>query len=71
MDFETSTVYLPAMVMKPFTDLDDLGAMVEFWLCDCNEGNSNCMGQDWNHDGRVDLIDFNILASRWLDYHPL
>jgi formylglycine-generating enzyme required for sulfatase activity len=64
----STTLYLPKMVMKPFTDVADLIELSSFWLAPCSGANAWCNGADWNYDGVVNMGDFAVLAFRWLDY---
>lgn len=46
--------------------MQDLQALAQNWLrTDCAEF-ADCSGTDLNEDGRVNLMDFSILAGRWI-----
>jgi hypothetical protein len=66
---DKNPLLLPKMVMKPFTDALDLIELSSFWLAPCSGVNAWCNGADWNYDGVVNMSDFAVLASKWLDYH--
>ena len=62
-----TTLYLPEMVMKSFSNLEDLIIMSDNWLMEgCSSGSGSCNGADWNRDGEVNLKDFARLANKWL-----
>jgi len=49
-------------------DTVDLGFFVERWLnSPCNQSNNFCNCTDINRSGQVDLPDFAIFASHWLE----
>jgi len=52
-------------------DVIDLGFFVERWLnSPCIQGNNFCNCTDMNYDEQVNLQDFAILASHWLEGPP-
>jgi len=48
-------------------DILDLAFLVDRWLAECNETNNFCNCTDTDYDGQVNLPDFAILASHWLE----
>jgi hypothetical protein len=48
-------------------DILDLAFLVDRWLDECNETNNFCNCTDTNYDGQVNLPDFAILSSHWLE----
>jgi hypothetical protein len=49
-------------------DTVDLGFFIERWLnSPCNQSNNFCNCTDINRSGQVDLPDFAIFASHWLE----
>lgn len=48
-------------------DWDDLACLVSNWLeQNCDASNNWCTCADLNFNSMVDLMDFAILAERWL-----
>ena len=68
-----STLYLPQMtiyVRPPRTGpagINELTAIAENWLSeDCHPyNNSDCDGDDWNFDGKVNFVDFSHMVAGW------
>ena len=52
-----------------FVDFQDLGVLISSWLNDCNEP-SWCAMLDLNHSGRVNIVDYSLLAGQWLTTDP-
>ncbi|HUT30716.1 MAG TPA: Calx-beta domain-containing protein [Sedimentisphaerales bacterium] len=48
----------------PIIDWDDLGALADWWIHRCREGEW-CEGRDINEDGAVTMFDFVCLAYWW------
>jgi hypothetical protein len=69
----TAPDYLPEMIVddRPVRDgparMEDLVALAENWLSeDCHPyNNADCNGADWNYDGKVNLVDFSLMAEGW------
>ena len=55
-----------------FVNLSDLEHFLAEWLRDdCEElANDWCVGADFNHDGEVNLEDYNLFMGSWLKYCP-
>jgi len=71
--FSWGTAYLPKMTIdaRPVrtgpAGIKDLVALAENWISqDCSpEVNADCNGADWNYDGKVNLVDFSLMAGGW------
>jgi len=47
--------------------LEDVAYFINRWLeAGCNPANNYCGGTDTNNDGKVDLVDWSILAAHWM-----
>ena len=47
-------------------DFEDLAEFANYWLLNCSSP-SWCNSYDFNQSGRVDFVDFALLAQKWLD----
>ena len=54
-----------AVKVTGVVEIYDLDAFCNYWL----QTGSN-IGADLNHDGKVDFVDFSILAGYWMDNCP-
>jgi hypothetical protein len=48
-------------------DIFDLSFFIEQWLDTCTAGDNFCKGTDIKFDGKVDLQDFAVFTSHWME----
>jgi hypothetical protein len=59
--------FIPDFICPDGVDILDLAFLVDRWLAECDETNNFCNCTDTDYDGQVNLPDFAILASHWLE----
>jgi hypothetical protein len=51
-----------------FINIVDYGCFSQYWMeTNCDSGNSNCQGRDYNVDGDVGVYDLMIFMYNWLN----